>query len=85
MKNQILRVSLVSLLGLFLSIGAFAQESKQVWSIGPEIGAAFSNHGKDTDNSDYKSGLVAGGFVTYSILNQYAFTAKVLFNQKGAK
>jgi len=28
---------------------------------------------------------VAGGFVTYSILNQYAFTAKVLFNQKGAK
>lgn len=85
MKNQILTVSLVSLLGLMLSIGAFAQESNQVWSVGPEIGAAFSNHGKEADNSDYKSGLVAGGFVTYSILNQYAFTAKVLFNQKGAK
>lgn len=85
MKNQILRVSLVSLLGLILSIGLYAQESDRVWSIGPEVGAAFSNHGKDADDSEYKSGLVAGGFVTYSIRNTYGFTAKVLFNQKGAK
>ncbi len=85
MKNLILKVSLLSLFGLLLSIGAFAQESGRVWSIGPEIGAAFSNHGKDADDSDYKSGLVAGGFVTYSIRDTYAFTGKVLFNQKGSK
>ena len=85
MKNRILRASLLSLFGLMLSIGAFAQESDRVWSMGPEIGAAFSNHGKDADDSEYKSGLVAGGFVTYSIRDTYAFTGKVLFNQKGAK
>ncbi len=85
MKNRILRASLASLLGLMLSIGLYAQESDRVWSIGPEVGAAFSNHGKDADDSEYKSGLVAGGFVNYSIRNTYGFTAKVLFNQKGAK
>jgi hypothetical protein len=85
MKNRILKFSLLSLFGLILSIGAFAQETGRVWSLGPEIGAAFSNHGKDADDSEYKSGLVAGGFATYSILDRYAFTAKVLFNQKGAK
>jgi hypothetical protein len=85
MKNRILKFSLLSLFGLMLSIGAFAQETGRVWSLGPEIGAAFSNHGKDADDSEYKSGLVAGGFATYSILDRYAFTAKVLFNQKGAK
>jgi len=85
MKNRIFKFSLLSVFGLLLSIGAFAQESNRVWSAGPEIGAAFSNHGMDADESDYKSGLVAGGFVTYSILDRYAFTAKVLFNQKGSK
>ncbi len=90
MKNRILKVSLLLLFGFMLSIGAFAQESDRVWSIGPEIGAAFSNHGKDPyepvyKDSEYKSGLVAGGFVTYSIRDKYAFTAKILFNQKGSK
>jgi hypothetical protein len=85
MKNRILKVSLLSIFGLMLSIGAFAQETGRVWSLGPEIGAAFSNHGKDADDSEYKSGLVAGGFVTYSIQDTYAFTTKILFNQKGAK
>lgn len=85
MKKRILRISLLSLFGIMLSLGVFAQESDRVWSIGPELGAAFSNHGKDADDSEYKSGLVAGGFVTYSIQDTYAFTAKVLFNQKGAK
>jgi hypothetical protein len=84
MKNRILKVSLLSLSGLMLSFGAFAQKRDLgVWSIGPEIGAAFSNHGGD-DDSEYKSGLVAGGFVTYSIRDRYAFTGKILLNQKGS-
>lgn len=85
MKNRILRVSLLALSGFMFSAGVFAQESDRVWSIGPELGASFSNHGQDADDSEFKAGLVAGGFVTYSIRDTYAFTGKVLFNQKGAK
>ena len=35
--------------------------------------------------TDFKNGLVAGGFLTYSIRNTHAFTIKALFSQKGAK
>ncbi|HET9055043.1 MAG TPA: porin family protein [Cyclobacteriaceae bacterium] len=85
MKNQILRISLLSVFGLALSVAVVAQESDRTWSIGPEVGASFSKHGMDADDSDYKAGLAAGGFVTYSIRNTYGFTAKVLFNQKGGQ
>lgn len=67
-----------------LSVGAFAQGSDRVWSIGPEVGANFSKWTGDGDDTDYKAGLVAGGFVTYSIRDTYGFTAKILFSQKGA-
>lgn len=60
--------------------GVFAQ---RVWSVGPEVGASFFKHGMDDEfSSRLKGGLVAGGFVTYSIQNTYAFTAKVLYTQK---
>jgi hypothetical protein len=89
MKNLILKVSLLSLFGFMLSIRAFSQESDWIWNIGAEMGAAFSNHGKDPyepdyKDSEYKSGLVAGGFITYS-RDTYAFTGKILLNQKGSK
>lgn len=82
MKKMIFRVSGLTLVALLLTIGVYAQ-SDRVWSIGPEVGASFSKHGMDADDSDYKAGLVAGGFITYSIKNTYGFTAKVLFHQKG--
>lgn len=84
MKKQIFKVSGLALIALLLTVGAYAQ-SDRVWSIGPEVGASFSKYGMDGKDSDYKAGLVAGGFVTYSIRNTYGFTAKVLFNQKGAQ
>lgn len=84
MKKQFLKFSGFSLLVMILSTSAFAQQSDRVWSIGPEVGVNFSKFGGDADESDYKAGLVAGGFVTYSIRDTYGFTAKVLFSQKGA-
>ncbi len=84
MKKQIFKVSLLAFFAAVMSISSYGQ-SDRVWSTGPELGASFSKHGMDADDSDYKLGLVAGGFVTYSIKNTYAFTAKILFSQKGAQ
>lgn len=84
MKKQFLKFLTLSLFAMFLSAAVYAQESGRVWSIGPEVGVNFSKWGNDADDSDYKAGLVAGGFVTYSIRDTYGFTAKVLFSQKGA-
>jgi hypothetical protein len=84
MKKQIFKASALFLLALLATVTAYAQGSDRVWSIGPEVGVNFSKWGGDADESDYKAGLVAGGFVTYSIRDTYGFTAKVLFSQKGA-
>ncbi len=84
MKKQFLKISALSLFAMIFSLSAFAQESDRVWSIGPEVGVNFSKLGRDADDSDYKAGLLAGGFVTYSIRNTYGFTVKVLYSQKGA-
>lgn len=83
MKNQIFKISTLALFFMVITLAVHGQ-SDRVWSIGPEVGANFSKWGRDGDDSDYKAGLVAGGFVTYSIQDTYAFTAKVLFSQKGA-
>lgn len=82
MKKQIFKVS-AFLFALLATVSAYAQDSDRVWSIGPEVGANFSKLGGDGD-TDYKTGLVAGGFITYSIRNTYGFTAKILYSQKGA-
>lgn len=84
MKTRLLRLVTLALFTCLCAITAFAQDAGRVWSIGPEVGVNFSKWGGDVDESDYKTGLVAGGFVTYSIQNTYAITAKVLFSQKGA-
>jgi hypothetical protein len=83
MKIQVLKVFLGLTMLLFSSVIVVAQNDK-TWSLGPELGVNFSKHGMDADETDYKTGLLAGGFVTYSIRNTHAFTAKVLFSQKGA-
>lgn len=84
MKKHFLKISLLSLFAMVFSTGAFAQGSDRVWSIGPEVGVNFSKLGRDADDSDYKTGLIAGGFVTYSIRDMYGFTVKVLYSQRGA-
>lgn len=84
MKNQCFKILFLAAFVCAISTSAFAQQSDRVWSIGPEVGASFFKQGMDDEfSSKYKAGLVAGGFVTYSINNAYAFTAKVLYTQKG--
>lgn len=64
---------------------ASAQEGNRVWSVGPELGINLAKFGDDGSDSDFKTGILGGGFVTYSIRNTHAFTGKVLLSQKGAK
>src|SRR5688572_1413009 len=85
MKHQILTLSFALCFIAVFSIPSLAQTQDRVWSFGPELGANFSKFGKDADETDYITGLVAGGFLTYSIRNTHAYTAKVLFSQKGAR
>lgn len=85
MKNLIFKLSLAICFTVGVSIASYAQASDKTWSIGPELGVNFAKFGNDADQTDYNTGLVLGGFLTYSIRNTHAFTAKVLFSQKGAK
>jgi hypothetical protein len=85
MKKQINRlvVMMISLLALASPFYSMAQTRDKVWSIGPEIGVNIAKHGRDLDESNFKTGLLVGGFMTYSIRDTYGFTGKVLFSQKG--
>jgi len=85
MKKKInrLAVIMISLLTLASPFYSTAQTKDKVWSIGPEIGVNLAKHGRDLDESNFKPGLLVGGFVTYSIRDTYGFTGKVLFSQKG--
>ncbi len=85
MKNLILKLSLAVSFAAGISITSYGQATNKTWSIGPELGVNFAKFGMDADETDYNTGLVLGGFLTYSIRNTHAFTAKVLFSQKGAK
>lgn len=83
MKNQIFKVLTVCF-ALGLAINSNGQSSGKTWSFGPEAGVNFAKFGRDADNTEFNTGLVAGGFLTYSIQDTYAFTLKVLHSQKGA-
>ena len=85
MKNQILKLSFTICFVAGLSMISFGQSSDKTWSIGPEVGVNFAKFGKDGDQTVFNTGLILGGFLTYSIRNTHAFTTKILFSQKGAK
>ncbi len=80
-KNLIV-VSGVTLLSLTMCLQTTAQT--RVWSVGPEVGVSVSKYGKDASTNDFKSGAIGGMFLTYSILNTFAVTTKLLYSQKGA-
>lgn len=67
-----------------LSHHASAQVYNSVWSFGPELGLNLSNYGHDVSNNNNKAGFIGGASLTYSIENTHAFTAKILYAQKGA-
>jgi len=80
--KKILLTTLVTLVTVTLTFEANAQD--KVWSFGPEAGVSFSKYGKDASSNDFKSGAIGGVFLTYSILNTFAVTTKLLYSQKGA-
>lgn len=55
----------------------------KVWSFGPEAGVNFAKQGRDANTTNFKTGMLLGGFLTYSIRDTYGFTWKVLYSQKG--
>lgn len=81
-KRSILLSSLLLLLTVTAAYDTKAQN--KVWSLGPEAGVSFSKYGKDASTNDFKSGAIGGVFLTYSILNTFAVTTKLLYSQKGA-
>lgn len=85
MKKKIngVAVIMISVLALASPFFSTAQSGDKVWSIGPEVGVNLSKYGRDLDETNFKPGLLVGGFMTYSIRDTYAFTGKVLFSQKG--
>lgn len=83
MKRQI--ITTICVLSVLLPLCTNAQEKDRVWSFGPEVGVNFSKYGKDASESDFRTGVLLGLGVTYSIENTSGFTAKVLYSQKGAK
>lgn len=80
--KNIVTVSIVTFLMLVTCFDTYAQE--KVWSVGPEVGISLSKYGKDAGENDFKSGALGGVFLTYSILNTYAITTKLLYSQRGA-
>ncbi len=80
--KKIVIASMISFLTLVTCFTTHAQE--KVWSVGPEVGISLSKYGKDASANEFKSGAIGGIFLTYSILNTYAITTKLLYSQKGA-
>jgi hypothetical protein len=84
MKNKLLKTFL--LLGVIFSIQLTASaQYAHTWSIGGEIGPSFSKFGGDANDQEFKTGLIAGGFLTYSIVNTFGVTVKALYSQKGTQ
>jgi hypothetical protein len=81
MKTNLTKVVIVmALLVSYFYSGA----QEKVWSIGGEIGVNFSKYGMDATDNDFNSGVVGGLFLTYSIVNTFGITTKVLYSEKGS-
>jgi outer membrane protein W len=81
-KKNIVITAMVIALTITMSLNLQAQT--KVWSVGPEVGISLSKYGKDAGTNDYKTGAIGGMFLTYSILNTFGITTKLLYYQKGA-
>jgi len=69
---------------LTLVTTTFAQLTTSNFSIGPRVGVNFAKV-TDTENADYKSGLVAGITSTYSISEKAGLTFDALYSREGSE
>lgn len=75
----------IGVLMLCLIVAATAKaQRKKVWSFGPEIGVNYSRYGLDANANERMSGICGGLFLTYSVINTFALTGKVLYAEKGS-
>jgi hypothetical protein len=81
MKTAIKSMTIAACLTLFAA-KVYGQE--KVWSIGPEIGVNYSRYGMDADENNHVSGIAGGIFLTYSVVNTFGITGKILYAEKGA-
>jgi outer membrane protein W len=86
MKSILSKLFVVSVLAFFCAVlNPVRAQSGKVWSIGPELGVNLSKFGRDAPENDMKAGVVAGFFVTYSIVDHFGVTAKFLLSQRGGQ
>jgi hypothetical protein len=83
-KHNILPATLFALCVCMLPSITKAQTEK-VWSFGPELGISISKYGNDGASSEAKPGVVGGLFLTYSIVNTFGITSKLLYYERGAE
>lgn len=82
-KRNILTATLIALALMLPSITK--AQTERVWSFGPEVGLTISKYGNDGSTSEVKPGLAGGFFLTYSIINTFGITGKLLYNERGAE
>jgi hypothetical protein len=70
---------------LALACGAHAVGQNKIWSLGIEAGANFSKFGMEAPENEHRTGLLGGLFVTYSVVNTFGVTGKILYSEKGSK
>jgi hypothetical protein len=83
-KYNILSATMIALCACMLPSITKAQ-TERVWSFGPELGISVSKYGNDGSSSESKPGAVGGLFLTYSVLNTFGITTKLLYYEKGAE
>jgi hypothetical protein len=83
-KKTFLLVALIGLCAMMLPSITQAQTAK-TWSFGPEAGITISKYGNDGASSEAKPGFGTGLFLTYSIVNTFGITTKLLYYEKGAE
>jgi hypothetical protein len=80
-----MRKSVTLILLALLASTSFAIGQNKVWSVGPEIGVNFSRYGMDANRNDHLPGIVGGFFATYSVINTFGVTGKILYSEKGSE
>ena len=83
-KHNILSATMLALCVCMLPSITKAQ-TERVWSFGPEVGLSISKYGNDASSSEAKPGVAGGLFLTYSIINTFGITTKLLYTERGAE
>ena len=86
MKNPLPIFLLGCALATATAPSARAAQTRGVTAIGIKAGASFANiFGEDVFDQEFKLGLAAGGFLTFSFSDRVALQPELLFVMKGSR